>query len=144
MENSVPKKQGKRWSDASILKAIPNPSKEGYEIKMKSSEITFLGVYNQPDYASVYLTFYPQDKVIELKSLKLYFQQFRSTVISYERLANVIFNDLVSIYAPARLRIIIETTSRGGISSKITIDSDWKVRGGKEKFKDWIGQSDKW
>ena len=46
--------------DKSILKAIPNPSKEAYEIKIKIPEFTFLGVQEQPDFANVYLTFYPK------------------------------------------------------------------------------------
>ena len=35
---------------------------------------------------------------------------------------------------------------RGGISSKLTIDSDWAARVGKERFKDWEGQAndDNW
>lgn len=135
---------GKKWSDRSILKTIVNPSKKGYEIKIKNSEVTFLGVQNQPDYATIFITIYPRGAVIELKSLKLYFQQFRNTVISYERLVNVIYDDLMARYKPVRLRIVIFLSSRGGISSRLTIDSDWKVRGGKEKFCDWIGQKEKW
>jgi 7-cyano-7-deazaguanine reductase len=33
---------------------------------------------------------------------------------------------------------------RGGISSRLVIDSDWKIRGGKEEFSDWVGQNDEW
>ena len=33
---------------------------------------------------------------------------------------------------------------RGGISSKLTVDSDWGVRGGEDRFKDWVGQADEW
>lgn len=134
----------KIWSDTSMLRAIPNSSKKGYEIKIRNPEVTFLGVANQPDYATVYLTVYPRDTVIELRSLKLYFQQFREKIISYERLINVVFDDLMSIYKPLRLRIVVTLSPRGGISSRLTVDSDWKVRGGSEKFKDWIGQKDEW
>jgi len=134
----------RKWSDSSLLRKIPNPSKKGYEIKIKNPEITFLGVQNQPDFATAYITFYPRNTVIELRSLKLYFQQFRGKVISYERLINVVYDDLVSIYKPRRLRIVMTLSPRGGISSRLAIDSDWAVRGGKEKFKDWIGQSDEW
>ena len=134
----------KKWSDNTILKSIPNPSDKGYEIKIKNPEITFLGVRKQPDYATVYITFYPKEKVIELKTLKEYFYQFRMKLLSYERLINVVYDDLMEVYDPARLRIVMEFNPRGGISSKLAIDSDWKVRGGDEQFKDWIGQEDKW
>jgi 7-cyano-7-deazaguanine reductase len=134
----------KTWSDPSILRTIPNPSSLGYEIKIKSPEITFLGVRDQPDYATIYLTIYPTKDIVELRSLKLYFQQFRSVIISYERLVNVVYEDLMSVYQPVRLRIVIVLSPRGGISSRLTIDSDWKIRGGNESFKDWVGQKDKW
>ena len=134
----------KKWSDNTILKSIPNPSDKGYDIKIKNPEITFLGVRKQPDYATVYITFYPKEKVIELKTLKEYFYQFRMKLLSYERLINVVYDDLMEVYDPARLRIVMEFNPRGGISSKLAIDSDWKVRGGDEQFKDWVGQEEKW
>ena len=133
-----------QWSDTSTLKSIPNPSKAGYEIKVKSSEVTFLGVKNQPDFADLYLTFYPKDKVIELKSLKFYLQQFRDKILSYERLINVIYDDLMTSYDPDRLRIVMVFNPRGGISSKLTIDSDWKARAGQERYNDWGGVKDEW
>lgn len=133
-----------KWSDASLLRKLPNPSTQGYEIKIKNPEVTFLGVKNQPDYAIIYMVMYPRDTIIELRSLKLYFQQFREKVISYERLINVIYDDLMMTYQPVRLRIVMTLSPRGGISSKLTVDSDWKVRGGEEKFKDWVGQQDEW
>lgn len=138
------KKPKKRWSDTSMLRAIPNPSSRGYEIKIKNPEVTFEGVSSQPDYATIYLTVYPAGAVIELRSLKLYFQQFRNKVISYERLINVVYDDLMKVYGPVRLRIVMVLSPRGGISSRLAIDSDWKIRGGNEKFKDWIGQKDEW
>lgn len=137
-------KRKKVWSDNTILKSIPNPSREAYEIKMKVPEITFEGARSQPDFACLWITFYPCAKVIELKSLKEYFFQFRSKIFSYERLINVIYDDMMTTYEPARLRLVMACNARGGISSKLTIDSDWKVRGGKEQFKDWVGQSEDW
>src|SRR5690554_7757300 len=58
--------------DASILKGLPNPTGEAYEIKIKIPEFTFLGVKEQPDFADVFITFYPKKRIIELKSLKQY------------------------------------------------------------------------
>ena len=137
-------KQEKIWSDKTILKSIPNPSREAYEIKMKAPEITFEGARGQPDFACLWITFYPSAKVIELRSLKEYFFQFRSKIFSYERLINVIYDDMMTTYEPTRLRLVMACNPRGGISSKLTVDSDWKARGGKEDYKDWIGQSEDW
>jgi len=130
--------------DKSILKAIPNPTQRAYEIKIKIPEFTFLGVQKQPDFATIYLTFYPQKKVIELKSVKEYVYQLRNIIVSYERLINIIYDDLMDVYHPERLRIVMICNPRGGISSKLTIDSDWKARGGKEEFRDWTGQQEEW
>ncbi len=137
-------KPKKKWSDPSLLKSIPNPTKQAYEIKIRNPEITFEGVKGQPDFASAYMTFYPKNDVIELKSLKQYFFQFRGKILSYERLINVVYDDLMNVYDPTRLRIVMVFNARGGIASKLTIDSDWKTRGGSEEFKDWVGQEDIW
>ena len=126
--------------DRNILKALPNPSKDAYEMKIFTPEFTFLGADRQPDFSRVYITFYPLDKIIELKSLKNYFYQFRDIHISYERLVNHLFADLVATYEPARLRLVIEFFPRGGISSRLVVDSDWAVRGGKEEF--WQNDED--
>ena len=128
--------------DKELLKAIPNPSEGAYEIKVKIPEFTFLGVSNQPDFATIYLTFYPNKKVIELKSVKQYVYQLRNIIVSYERLINVFYDHLMEVYKPDRMRVVMVCNPRGGISSKLTIDSDWKVRGGNEVYKDWIGKSE--
>jgi 7-cyano-7-deazaguanine reductase len=127
-----------------ILKSIDNPTKEAYEIKIKIPECTFIGVGEQPDFATIYLTIYPGHKVIELKSLKKYIFQFRDIVTSYERFINVIYDDLSEAYQPERLRLVIIFNPRGGISSRLTIDSDWAIRGGQEKYKERINDSDEW
>ncbi|MDX1349517.1 MAG: hypothetical protein R3279_04680 [Putridiphycobacter sp.] len=128
--------------DKTILKAIPNPSKEAYEIKIKIPEFTFLGVKEQPDFATVFLTMYPSNKIIELKSLKQYSFHLRDIVVSYERLINIFYDHLMEVYEPERLRISMICNPRGGISAKLAIDSDWSARGGKEQFKDWLGRAD--
>lgn len=138
-------KKKRNWAkNRDILEAIPNPSKEAYEIKMKIPELTFEGVRGQPDFAKLYITLYPGSKVIELKSLKEYFFAFRSQIYSYERIINVIYDDMMAAYGPERLRLVMTCNPRGGISSKLTVDSDWKIRGGKEVFEDWIGQKEEW
>ena len=123
--------------DKSILKSLPNPAEGAYEIKIKIPEFTFLGVCKQPDFATVYLTFYPKNRIVELKSLKEYSFQLRNIVVSYERLINIFYNHLIETYDPERLRMVMVCNPRGGISSKLTIDSDWTARGGKERYNDW-------
>ena len=49
-------KKKRNWAkNRDILKSIPNPSKESYEIKMKVPELTFEGCRSQPDFAHLYI-----------------------------------------------------------------------------------------
>jgi 7-cyano-7-deazaguanine reductase len=132
--------------DKTILEAIPNPSGEAYEIKIKIPEFTFLGVKEQPDFATIFLTMYPNKKIIELKSLKHYSFHLRDIVVSYERLINIFYDHLMEVYEPDRMRIEMICNPRGGISAKLAIDSDWAARGGEERYKDWMNNagSDNW
>lgn len=120
--------------DSGILDSLPNPTKEGYECRMDIPEFSFMGAANQPDYGQIRLWFYPKDKIIELKSLKFYITHYRDIRISYERVVNSIYDDLMKVYEPHRLRIEIDFRPRGGISSSVVIDSDWSVRGGSDQL----------
>ncbi|MEZ4319665.1 MAG: hypothetical protein R3F61_19270 [Myxococcota bacterium] len=131
------------WSKAHVLRRIPNPTGEAYEQKILMPEFTFVGTANQPDFGEVLLTFYPSRWTIELKSLKQYKDAFRDSMASYERLANVMYEDLMAVYEPTRLRVMMRLRPRGGISSCLTIDSDWTIRGGKELFSDWQNNTDR-
>jgi len=106
-----------------ILKKIVNPASEPYEIVVDTPEFTFYGAKNQPDYASITITMIPGESVIELKSFKLYLQQYRNQIASYERMINVIYDDLIQVYKPKRLLIEMKFRPRGGITSKLAIDS---------------------
>ena len=129
--------------DSSMLKSIPNPEKvKPYEVKIKQPEVTFLGVYNQPDFATLYILMYPNGRIVELKSFKEYLQQYRDVVISYERLINQLYDHMKEVYTPQRLRIVLDCNPRGGISSRLTIDSDWGALGGEDKYKNW--REDTW
>ena len=83
---------------------------------------------------------------IELRSLKQYAYQLRNITVSYERLINIFYDHLMEVYEPDRIRIVMVCNPRGGISSKLTIDSDWAIRGGDEKYRDWTsgGGEDNW
>jgi len=125
----------KLWKsiDGSLLKSLPNAAK-GYEQKITIPEFTFLGVKDQPDFGHIVIWFYGKDKTIELKSLKEYLIQYRDTIMSYERCVDVLYKHMMATYEPDRIRIEIEFRPRGGISSKMTVDSDWGHLGGSDKY----------
>src|SRR5512138_675869 len=106
--------------DPAVLKKLPNPG-GGMELKHKAPEVTFLGAHDQPDFGTLYITFYPGDTVIELRSLKEYLYQWRNTAASYERFLDVVYEHLIQVYSPLRLRLVFETRPRGGISSRLTV-----------------------
>jgi NADPH-dependent 7-cyano-7-deazaguanine reductase QueF len=111
-------KKPKVWSNRNLLQKIKNPCEEHVHIAT-SPELSFYGFPNQPDYATYEITMIPNDSIIELKSMKIYFAQFQLSHISYERLLNTAFEDFWEIYKPKYLKVMIETRPRGGISSKL-------------------------
>ena len=129
--------------DATTLQWLPHDMGP-IELKHKVPEVTFLGVRDQPDFAELFITMYPKARQIELRSLKEYIYAWRDVVVSYERFLDTVFAHLTQVYEPVRLRLVLVTKPRGGISSRLTIDSDWEIRGGSERFKDWVGQDDAW
>jgi len=113
-----------KWSDKSLLKAFRNPTVRNYRIRHIAPEVTFLGMKNQPDFARIIVTMIPSRTIMDLKAFKIYLQQFREKIISYERLINVIYNDVNDIFSPISLKIEMTTNPRGGISSILEIDSE--------------------
>ncbi len=67
-------------------------------------------------------TYIPRASCVELKSLKLYLQQFRQEGIFYADVTNRILDDLVSILQPQWMRLEAIFTPRGGIRSRITAE----------------------
>ena len=109
-----------------ILKAIKNPSTKSYENKIICPELTFIGVKNQPDFGELEITYYPNELLIELKSLKNYLYSLRNKLMSYESFINIIYDDVVNTYHPNRLILTMKLKPRGGISSVLKIDSEWR------------------
>jgi 7-cyano-7-deazaguanine reductase len=106
-----------------ILKTIPNPVTNVYRIEINNPEVIFEGENEQSDFCKVNIIFLPTEKVIELESLKQYFHQFRNMKFSYERIVNVIYEDIMHVYKPKDLKVKAEFNSRGGISSILTVNS---------------------
>lgn len=76
----------------------------------------------QPDFGTLTITYTPAQKCVELKSLKLYLQQFRNEGIFYEHVTNRILDDLTSKVEPRRMKLVAAFTPRGGISTTVTAE----------------------
>lgn len=72
-----------------------------------------------PDFATINVTYVPDELCIELKSLKLYFWSFRNDGIFYERVVNRILDDLSERVKPRWMRVEGDFNVRGGIKSVI-------------------------
>jgi 7-cyano-7-deazaguanine reductase len=74
----------------------------------------------QPDFGTLTISYVPAAQCVELKSLKLYLQQFRNEGIFYEHATNRILDDLVAVLAPRQITLRAAFTPRGGISTTVT------------------------
>lgn len=92
-----------------------------YEIEIICPEFTSVcPKTGQPDFGTLTLTYTPDKKCVELKSLKMYLQGFRNEGIFYEHVTNRILDDLVSAVSPRRMKLVAAFTPRGGISTNVT------------------------
>ena len=73
----------------------------------------------QPDYATVTITYVPDQSIVELKSLKLYLWSFRQEGAFHEDVTNRILDDLVAAVAPRRMTVVTDWLVRGGISTTV-------------------------
>ena len=74
----------------------------------------------QPDFGRLTFTYVPEGLCVELKSLKLYLQQFRNEGIFYENVTNRILDDMVKLLAPRKITLAAAFTARGGIVMTVT------------------------
>ena len=73
-----------------------------------------------PDFGCITITYRPDVKIVELKSLKFYLLQFRNVGIFYEHVVNRILDDLVAVLEPKFMEITGNFTARGGITTQVT------------------------
>lgn len=113
------------------LETFPNPNPEhDYTIRMKIPEFTCVcPKTGQPDFASFYLDYIPDEKCVELKSLKLYMWSFRDEGAFHEAITNQILNDLAEATEPRYMRLRGEFNVRGGIFTDVVVEKQkegWK------------------
>lgn len=107
---------------ADQLETFPNPRPgRDYEIEIVCPEFTSVcPKTGQPDFGTLTFTYTPDAVCVELKSLKLYLQRFRSQGIFYEQVTNRILDDFVAACQPVRCKLVSTWTPRGGITTRVT------------------------
>jgi 7-cyano-7-deazaguanine reductase len=93
------------------------------EIVTTTNEFTSVCPFSGlPDFAEITLSYTPNKKCIELRSLKYYLMSYRNVGIWYEHLVNRMLNDLVRAVAPKHMRLEIRANARGGLASTVTAE----------------------
>ena len=72
-----------------------------------------------PDFATVRIEYVPNERCVELKSLKLYINSFRNVKVFHEHVINIIKDDFVKACDPLKLRIEGDFNVRGNIKTVI-------------------------
>ena len=111
-------------AESPALETFPNPAPErDYEIAVRCPEFTSVcPKTGLPDFGEIRITYVPDKRCVELKSLKLYLVTFRNQGIFYEAVTNRILNDLVAVCRPRRMTVVGDFSTRGGISTQVTAD----------------------
>jgi 7-cyano-7-deazaguanine reductase len=101
-----------------ILETFENRHPDNdYWVKFNCPEFTALcPITGQPDFATIYISYIPDHKMVESKSLKLYLVSFRSHGDFHEDVVNVIMKDLVKLMDPKYIEVWGKFLPRGGIS----------------------------
>jgi 7-cyano-7-deazaguanine reductase len=113
------------------LETFDNPqTKRDYHIHMEIPEFTCLcPKTGQPDFATLILDYIPDERCVELKSLKLYIWSFREEGHFHEDVTNRILDDLVAATQPRFMRLTAKFFVRGGIFTNVVAEhrkSGWQ------------------
>ena len=108
---------GERLIEEGELICFDNPNTlRSYEVFIQLPEFTCKCPFSgYPDFASLDLKYQPGEKVIELKSIKLYINSFRDQYISHEEVTNQILDDLVKACSPTWMELGADFNPRGNV-----------------------------
>jgi 7-cyano-7-deazaguanine reductase len=105
-----------------LLEAMPYQyAGKDINVRIETEEFTCLCPWTGlPDFAYTVIDYTPDKTVVELKSLKMYFQSYRNVGMVHESVVNSILNDLVKAVSPKEMTIEIEFGTRGGIITTVS------------------------
>ena len=104
--------------DPSLLETFVNKHQErDYFVKFNCPEFTSLcPITGQPDFAEITISYVPDVKMVESKSLKLYLFSFRNHGDFHEDCLSIIMDDLIKLMEPRYIEVLGRFLPRGGIS----------------------------
>lgn len=106
-----------------VLDTFPNPKAErDYVIQFDCPEFTCLcPITGQPDFATILIEYVPDQRCVELKSLKLYLWSYRDEGAFHEAVTNKICDDIVAAIAPRKITVTGKFWVRGGITTNVIV-----------------------
>jgi len=109
---------------SSTLETFPNPRPaRDFQIAISCPEFTSVcPMTGLPDFGEIRITYTPDERCVELKSLKYYLFEFRNQGIFYESVTNQILDDLVALLQPRAMTVVGDFSVRGGIKTVVTAD----------------------
>ena len=115
-------KYGAKMIAESTLEAVANGNPErDYEIDFTIPEFTCLAPDSGfPDFATIRIRYIPDQKLVELKSLKLYINKYRDQEVFHEAAVNRILDDLVDLLDPRFMEVVGDFNVRGNIKTVVT------------------------
>jgi len=104
------------------LEVVPNPHPDrDYEVSLTIPEFTCICPRTgQPDFATIRVRYVPDQRLVELKSVKLYIWSYRNEGAFHEDVTNRILNDLVAACRPRWMEVVGDFNVRGGIKTVVT------------------------
>src|SRR5271169_6284766 len=104
------------------IETFPNPRPErDYEVAINCPEFTSVcPMTGLPDFGEIRISYVPDARCVELKSLKYFMVEFRNKGIFYEQVTNQILDALVATLQPRRMTVIGDFSVRGGIKTVVT------------------------
>ena len=116
-------KYGERAILEGELLTFPNPRiGRRYDISISLPEFTCKCPFSgYPDFATIEIVYVPDEKVVELKALKLYINGFRDRYISHEESANQILDDFVAACDPLEVKVKADFAPRGNVHTVIEV-----------------------
>jgi 7-cyano-7-deazaguanine reductase len=103
------------------LERFPNRTKvRRYSVEFTCPEFTCVcPASGFPDFATIFIKYIPREWCVELKSLKLYINQFRDRGIFHEDVVNVILDDLKNLLDPWEIEVVGDFNVRGNIKTVV-------------------------
>ena len=104
--------------DPSVLESFSNRHPENdYFVKFNCPEFTSLcPITGQPDYANIVISYVPDQRLVESKSLKIYMFSFSNHGDFHEDVVNRIMKDLIALLEPKYIEVWGRFLPRGGLS----------------------------